>query len=166
MSCIICFPFVWTKWTKNLKALKKSLTNVTYSVKGGGEMEEERVRRRVVSNAFYSPLPLLLWCLFVLLSVWMIEVSNEAVMAAGQLKTHCCCDVAQTRLTEAPDWNICFCLKQIVAGQDQSGSSNILIGCFSSFLLSLVLSSSLQCSNWWEVVQGDDDKNWENKSTF
>lgn len=50
----------------------------------------------------------------------MIDVSNEAVMAAGQAETHGCCDVAQGRLKQ---------IKQIVAGQNCCGGGNILIGC-------------------------------------
>ncbi|KAI9519233.1 hypothetical protein NQZ68_030765 [Dissostichus eleginoides] len=61
-------------------------------VKGG---EEEYERGNILR--LYPFTLSALWCLLLLLSIWVMDVSNEAVMADGQLETHQCYDVAQSR---------------------------------------------------------------------
>lgn len=96
------------------KSSKMTLANVHHCV--NGEEEEEDWDQCVHSLV----LPLLLGCLIVFLSVWMIEVSNEAAMAAGQLKT-LGYSVALSRLT-VQDRNILvrFEMNKTDAGESHS----------------------------------------------
>lgn len=98
------FSLVQAKWTK-LQAWLRSI------------FEE--------AGCFY--LPLLSHCPLVLSSHWMNDVSNEAVMAAGQQRH------TAAAMSLRADWQkCCFGIKQItqiVTGQNCCGSTIIIIGC-------------------------------------